>query len=203
MIEGPEQTVAIRTELVEIQMIVDVGFRSRVEAPDHPEQVALQPCGVGLAKIDGDLRKRQRLPLSAGRPAQHHRVTEVGLVLNPVQVDAQGRGHPSIEDAGLDARHQRSCNQARHLALWRSLASPGLFALRNVIDMNDHRTGRLSYVNPETLAAIPDANQPHSLLHDEPEVIRCAKRFAHSGDLGKAVGGARWWAISGSSALRA
>ena len=34
----------------------------------------------------------------------------------------------------------------------------------------------------QELASIPDARQPHSLLHAESEVIRCAKRFAHSGD---------------------
>jgi hypothetical protein len=41
------------------------------------------------------------------------------------------------------------------------------------------------------LAPIPHANQPLSLLHDETEVIRCAKSFTHSGDLPHAVGGSQ------------
>jgi hypothetical protein len=57
-----------------------------------------------------------------------------------------------------------------------------------VIDVDDHRTGRLSYVVVlERLALILHASQPLSLLHDEPEVIRSAKSFAHSGNFGFTV----------------
>ena len=142
-VEAPHQAIAVWTELVEIEVVLDVGLGTGVEALHRPREVGLKPGGVGLTKIDGDLGQRERLPLGTGRPAQHHRVAEVGLVLNPVQMNPQGWGHPGVEDAVFDERHQRPRDQARHLALWRTLAVPGLLALRNVVDVNDHRTDRL------------------------------------------------------------
>jgi hypothetical protein len=124
-------------------MVVDVGFGSGVEALHRAGEIGLQLRRVCLPQIDRDLCQRQRLPLRAGRATHHHRVAEVRLVLNPVEVDPQRWRHPRVQDAVFDERHQRTRDQAGHLTLWRPLAVSGLLTLRNVIDMNDHRTGRL------------------------------------------------------------
>ena len=56
-------------------------------------------------------------PCEIGRAPHDHRVAEVGLVLDPVEVDAQRRGQPRIEDAVLDERHQRPGDQGRPVSL--------------------------------------------------------------------------------------
>jgi len=144
-VEAPDQTVAIGAELIEIQVVVDVRLRSGVEALHRSRERDGKPRSIRLTQIDSDLSQRKDLPLRAGRAPHHHRVAEVGFVLNPVEVNPQGRGHLGIEDAVFDERHQRPCDQSGHLALRRTLAIPGLLALRNMIDMDDHRNGR-SYV---------------------------------------------------------
>ena len=91
-VELPDQAVAIRLELVEIDVVVGVGVgRRRRGCCTASASSVGQPGGVGLAQVDRDLGQRQQLPLAVGRAPHHHRVAEVGLVLNPVEVNAQRR----------------------------------------------------------------------------------------------------------------
>jgi hypothetical protein len=140
-VEAPEQTVAIGTELVEIDVTgaVVVGLPDR---PDRGRERIGNAGAIGLPHVDGDLGERHRLALQIRCPANDHRIAEVGLVLNPVEMDAQRTG-----------------DEARNLTL-RGPLTLRFLALRNVIDVDDHRFGSLLVVEasaPGSSAAGADA----------------------------------------------
>ncbi len=68
------------------------------------------------------------------------------LYLDPIEVNPERRGQTRVEDALFHERHQRPGHEAGEFALRRPLVSLRLLALRDVIDVDDHRTGRFSLV---------------------------------------------------------
>ena len=69
----------------------------------------------GLPQIDGDLRQRQRLLLLIDRAADDDRIAEAGLVLNPIEMDAQAERVVLVDAAALDEQRQRSDDAAGQL----------------------------------------------------------------------------------------
>jgi len=123
-VEIPDHAIAVRAEIVQVHAAI-VGRRRRPDALQRAAELHRQLGGIGLPEIDGNLGERHRLALGIGGSAHADGIAEIGAVLNPVQVDAQGRCKVRVEDAVLDEVHERSGDEAGQLAKLRRFA--GLF----------------------------------------------------------------------------
>jgi hypothetical protein len=122
-VEVPDQAVAVGLELVEIDVLLGVRVHRPAEQADGAGQVLGQALGAGLTQVYGDFRQRQHLAGAVYRAADHHRIPKARLVLDPVEMDAQRRGHLRRQDAVFDHRHHRASDEAGDLALGRSRAA--------------------------------------------------------------------------------
>src|SRR5262249_45010097 len=137
-VEVPDHALAIRLVLVEIHAAVVAG-RVRTDAFDRPFELMRKLSRLTLAQIDRDLGERQRLAFRVGRSADDDGVAEVGLVLNPIEMDTERRRDPRIELAAFHQIDQRAGHKAGELSELRLLAGFTL-ALRDVVYMDDHLT---------------------------------------------------------------
>ncbi|PYM94056.1 MAG: hypothetical protein DME04_09070 [Candidatus Rokuibacteriota bacterium] len=127
-IELPDRTPAERCPVLEDGAAGHLVLHG-ADRRDRVRELVAEALGPRAAHVDRELCERGRLAASAGGVADRDRLTEVRLVLEPVQVKPQAGEHLAVEPTLIEQAGERRDH----------LAGSGVAGLRQEVDVDDHR----------------------------------------------------------------